>query len=131
MESSFVQAFRRPRVTGKRRGFAQRIQGLRHIGLQTIGTLQFYSGFASLALLQQRSSQTIGGLCVSRLHLVLGAKFFFSLRPLRRTGVDQAKFQMQFRSVGADPQRFEKFFFGLGHLAQHKIIFREGLMGSR
>jgi hypothetical protein len=38
---------------------------------------------------------------------------------------------MQFRGVGSESQSFEKFLFGLGHLPQHKIVFRERLMGPR
>jgi hypothetical protein len=39
------------RVTGKRCGLAQRVESFWHFRLQTIGTLQFYSGFAGLTLL--------------------------------------------------------------------------------
>ena len=38
---------------------------------------------------------------------------------------------MQFRCVGAESQSFEEFFFSLGHLSQHKIIFRQRLVSTR
>ena len=119
------------RVARQRRSLAQRVQGLWHIRLQTIGTFQFYSGFAGLTLLQQRGAQAIGGFGISRLHFGLRAKLFFSFWPLRRAGVNQPELQMQFRRVGTKSQSFEKFFFSLGHLPQHKIVFRQRLMSAR
>ncbi len=82
-------------------------------------------------MLKQGRSQAVSGLGVAGLHLGLGAKLFFGLGPLGRSGVDQAELQMQLRSVGAESQGFEEFFFSLRHLSQHKIIFRECLVSTR
>jgi hypothetical protein len=65
------------------------------------------------------------------LELRLGAKFFLGLWPLRGIGVHLAEFEVKAWEIGANTQGFLKFPFGLGHLAQDEIVFRESLVGAR
>ena len=81
--------------------------------------------------MQERVAQTVGRLRISGLELALGAKLLLGLRPASSHGEYLAEFKVEIRCIRSQFQGLFILFFSLGHLPQHEIVFRHGLVGAR
>ncbi len=72
----------RRRFSVERLGLAERVQGLRHVGLQGVGPPQFSHRDGHVSILQERVAQPIGGFGAARPEPGLSTKLLLRFLPL-------------------------------------------------
>ena len=77
------------------------------------------------------SAQPIGRLGISWLHLVCARNSSSAFGHCEDPAYTKSKFEMQLGRIGTQTHSFAKLLFRLGHLSQHEIIFRQGLVSAR